>query len=74
MIAKMKARGLCCSFCGKSRSEVTDIVGGAPHASGTRRKAKSSFICNECVTHFNQLLASSEIKTTLVHTSNLNKL
>jgi len=75
MIAKMKARGLCCSFCGKSRSEVADIVGGAPHTSGATRKAgKSSFICNECVRHFNQLLASSEIKTTLVHTSNLNKL
>jgi len=74
MIAKMKARGLCCSFCGKSRGEVSDIVAGAPHA-GTRGKAgKSSFICNECVRHFNQLLASTEIKTTLVHTSTLNKL
>jgi transposase-like protein len=73
MIAKMKARGVRCSFCGKSRSEVTDIVGGAPHASGAPRRmaGKSSFICNECVRHFNQLLASSEIKGTLVHTSNL---
>jgi transposase-like protein len=73
MIAKMKARGVRCSFCGKSRSEVTDIVGGAPHASGAPRRmaGKSSFICNECVRHFNQLLASSEIKSTLVHTSNL---
>jgi hypothetical protein len=73
MIAKMKARGVRCSFCGKSRSEVTDIVGGAPHASGAPRRmaGKSSFICNECVRYFNQLLASSEIKGTLVHTSNL---
>jgi len=72
MIAKTKARGVRCSFCGKSRSEVTNIVGGAPHAAGARRTAgKSSFICNECVRHFNQLLASSEIKTSLVHTSNL---
>jgi len=75
MIAKMKARGLCCSFCGKSRGEVSEIVAGAPHAAGTRRQSgKSSFICDECVRHFNQLLASSEIKTTLVHTSALNKL
>ncbi len=75
MIARMKSRGLRCSFCGKSRGEVTDLVAGTPHASGARRaSAKSSFICNECVRHFNQLLASSEIKSTLVHTSDLNKL
>ena len=73
MIAKMKARGVRCSFYGKSQSEVTDIVGRAPHASGAPRRmaGKSSFICNECVRHFNQLLASSEIKSTLVDTSNL---
>jgi transposase-like protein len=72
MIAKMKASGVCCSFCGKSRGEVTQIVGGAPHAAGARRVAgKSSFICNECVRHFNHLLASSEIKSTLVQASTL---
>jgi ClpX C4-type zinc finger len=72
MIARMKARGVRCSFCGKSRSEVTDIVGGAPHASGAPRRmaGKNSFICNECVNHFNQLLAAGDIKSTLVDTSN----
>ena len=59
--------------------ELEQSVGERPparaHASGARRTAaKSSFICNECVRHFNQLLASSEIKSTLVHTSDLNKL
>jgi len=69
MIARMKARGVRCSFCGKSRGEVADIVAGAPHAAKARR-SKSSFICNECVRRFNQLLASSEVNATLVPTSN----
>jgi hypothetical protein len=72
MIAKIRALGVRCSFCGKSRGEVADIVAGAPHAAKGRRAAgKSSFICNECVLRFNQLLASSEGNTTLVPTSNL---
>jgi len=72
MIAKMKAPGARCSFCGKSRGEVSDIVAGAPHATkGRRTSGKSSFICNECILRFNQLLASSEGNTTLVPTSNL---
>jgi len=71
MIARMKARGVRCSFCGKSRGEVADIVAGAPHAAKARRTpGKSSFICNECVRRFNQLLASSEVNATLVPTSN----
>jgi ClpX C4-type zinc finger len=70
MIARMKARGLRCSFCGKSRGEVTNIVGGAPHAAKARR-GRSPFICNECVRRFNQLIASSEVNCTLVPTSNL---
>jgi len=69
MIAKMKALGVRCSFCGKSRGEVTDIVAGSPHAAKGRRN-KSSFICNECVRRFNQLLASNEINDPLVSTSN----
>jgi hypothetical protein len=73
MIARMKARGVCCSFCGKSRGEVTDIVAGAPHTARARlTKSKSSFICNECVRRFNHLLANSEVNDTLVPTSNLN--
>ena len=71
MIAKMKAPGVRCSFCGKSRDEVANIVAGAPHAAKGRRTSGKSFICNECVLRFNQLLASSEGSTTLVPTSNL---
>jgi len=73
MIARMKAQGVCCSFCGKSRGEVSDIVAGAPHtATGRRARKKSSFICNECVRRFRHLLANSEVNDTLVPTSNLN--
>jgi ClpX C4-type zinc finger len=71
MIARMKASGVCCSFCGKAREEVTDIMAGAPHATKPRRPpGKSSFICNEYVSRFNQLLASTEINTILVPTAN----
>jgi hypothetical protein len=73
MIARMKAQGVCCSFCGKSRGEVSNIVAGAPHtATGRRGRKKSSFICNECVSRFSDLLANSEVNDTLVPTSNLN--
>jgi len=68
MIARMKGSGVRCSFCGKSRGEVAEIVAGAPHAAKTRRP-KSSFICNECIRRFNQLLASDE--ATLVSASTL---
>jgi hypothetical protein len=70
MIAKMKARGVRCSFCGKSRGEVTDIVAGAPHAAKARSN-KSSFICNECVRRFNQFLTSNDPGDTLVSASTL---
>ena len=72
MIAKMKAPGVRCSFCGKSRGEVANIVAGTPHAvKGRCTPGKTSLICNECVLRFSQLLASSEGNTTLVPTSNL---
>jgi hypothetical protein len=72
MIAHVKARSVSCSFCGKSRSQVTQIVAGAPHISGVPRvPGQGSFICNECVRHFNQLLANSGIKSTPVDRSNL---
>jgi hypothetical protein len=64
MIAKMTAQDLRCSFCGKSRGEVTEIVAGTPQGTrGVPRRmiGKSSFICNECVHRFNQLLSSAEI-------------
>ena len=70
MIAKMKTLAACCSFCGKSRREVTDIVAGAPHTTKVRHN-KSSFICNECVRRFDQLLASSEVTEQLVSASTL---
>ena len=69
MIARMKGQGLRCSFCGKSRGEVTEIVAGAPQAApGVPRRmiGKSSFICNECVHRFNQLLLSAEVSSTPV--------
>ena len=52
MIAKMKARGFRCSFCGKAKDEVAAIMAGAPQAApGVPRGmiGKSAFICNECV-------------------------
>ena len=30
MIAKMKARGFSCSFCGRSKGEVANIMSGTP--------------------------------------------
>jgi hypothetical protein len=66
----MKARGVRCSFCGKARGEVADIIAGAPHSTNARRPpGKSSFICDECVRRFNQLLASTEINEILVPTA-----
>jgi transposase-like protein len=47
---------------------VSNIVVGSPHAAKGRR-SKSSFICNECVRRFNQLLTSSEASGTLVSAS-----
>lgn len=66
MIAKMKSRAARCSFCGKSQGEVTQIVAGRPQAAhGVPRRlvGKSSFICNECVLRYKNILTSSEIKT-----------
>lgn len=63
MIAKMKARGFHCSFCGKANGEVSSIVAGAPQgAPGVPRRmiGKSAFICNECVRLYHQLMTASE--------------
>ena len=63
MIAKMKARGFRCSFCGKSKGEVADIVAGAPQATpGVPQQmiGKSAFICNECVQHYYQAMSKPE--------------
>jgi hypothetical protein len=66
MIAKMKARGFRCSFCGKSKGEVAAIVAGAPQgAPGVPQGmiGKSAFICSECVQHYYQVMSTSEIST-----------
>ena len=64
MIAEMKARGFRCSFCGKSKGEVGNIVAGTPQANpGVPRTmvGKSAFICDVCVRHCSQLVAGPEI-------------
>jgi hypothetical protein len=69
MIAKMKARGFRCSFCGKSNGEVSAIVAGAPQAApGVPRQmiGKSAFICNECVKHYHQIMTGPEVRSTPV--------
>jgi len=66
MIAKMKASAFCCSFCGKSKDEVTAMMAGAPAATaGVPRRmiGKSAFICNECVQHYYQKLSAPELPT-----------
>ena len=63
MIAKMDARKYRCSFCGRSQGEVGRIVAGAPQASrGVPRRmvGKSAFICDECVTRCNRIIAGLE--------------
>jgi len=64
MIAKMKARGFCCSFCGKAKDEVAAIMAGAPQAApGVPRGmiGKSAFICNECVQRYYQIMSTPEV-------------
>jgi hypothetical protein len=66
MISKMKARGICCSFCGKARDEVANIMAGTPQrAHGVPRQmiGKSAFICDECVRRYYQMVAGAEIST-----------
>ena len=63
MIAKMKSRGIRCSFCGRSSGEVANIVAGTPqHATGVPKAmiGKSAFICNECVEHYRAMIANPE--------------
>ena len=64
MIAKMKARGFCCSFCGRSKGEVANIVSGTPQrAPGVPQRmiGKSAFICNECVQRYHEMVANPEL-------------
>jgi hypothetical protein len=64
MIAKMKARGFSCSFCGKSKGEVSSIVAGAPQATpGVPQQmiGKSAFICSDCVRLYHQMMTAPEL-------------
>ncbi len=69
MIAKMKARGFHCSFCGRSKGEVANIMAGTPqHTPGVPRQmiGKSAFICNECVRRYYQLVTATEVSNATV--------
>lgn len=64
MIAKMKARGFSCSFCGRSKGEVANIMAGTPQrAAGVPKQmiGKSAFICNECVERYRSMVASRTV-------------
>ena len=64
MIAKMKAGGFSCSFCGRSKGEVANIVTGTPqHAPGVPKQmiGKSAFICNECVERYHEMVTSPKL-------------
>lgn len=45
---------LCCSFCGKSKSSVRNLISGPGH--GPRR----ALICNECVDLCAEIIAEEE--------------
>ena len=64
MIANMKAHGFSCSFCGRSKGEVANIVSGTPQrAPGVPNQmiGKTAFICNECVQHYHEMASTPEI-------------
>jgi len=61
MIAEMKAQSFRCSFCGKSGSEVANIMAGTPQRMpGVPQKmiGKSAFICDECVRRCSRLVGA----------------
>jgi len=63
MIAKVIARAFCCSFCGKSKDEVSAMMAGAPTAAAgapLSPRRKSAFICNECVQRYYQKLTARD--------------
>ncbi|MFN2530215.1 MAG: hypothetical protein ABR555_02845 [Pyrinomonadaceae bacterium] len=64
MIAKVKAQSFRCSFCGKARGEVANIMAGTPQRNPgvpTQMIGKSAFICDECVRHYRQLVTAREL-------------
>jgi hypothetical protein len=69
MIAKMKAQGFSCSFCGKAKGEVANIMAGTPQRMpGVPRQmiGKSAFICDECVRRYYQMADGAELASTPV--------
>lgn len=66
MIAKMKAGVFRCSFCGKSKGEVQEIMAGAPQANpGVPRQmiGKSAFICDKCVRRCYEVMVATELSS-----------
>jgi ATP-dependent protease Clp ATPase subunit len=64
MIAEMKARSFRCSFCGKSGSEVANIMAGTPQRMrGVPQQmiGKSAFICDECVRRCSELVTGTNV-------------
>ena len=64
MIAKMKARRFSCSFCGRSKGEVANIISGTPQRGPgvpNQMIGKSAFICNECVERYHQMVTSHDV-------------
>src|SRR6266487_2190022 len=49
MIARMKSRGLRCSFCGKSQNEVKKLIAGP-----------TVYICNECIDICNEIITDDQ--------------
>ena len=69
MISKMKARGFSCSFCGRSKGEVANIMAGTPQrAAGVPKQmiGKSAFICNECVERYRSMVASRSVNDSVI--------
>ena len=64
MIAKMKAFGFSCSFCGRSKGEVANIVSGTPQRTAGVPKqmiGKTAFICNECVQRYREMAITPDV-------------
>ena len=65
MIAKVKAAGIKCSFCGRSSDEVANIMAGLPQRSGARQAiGRSAFICDECVRRYYQMVTGARLPGT----------
>ena len=64
VIARMKAKGLRCSFCDRAQDEGAKIVTGTPQRMPgvpPRMIGKSAFICDECVRRYYQIVTGAEV-------------